>query len=109
MEKSGEDVVLLDRASRATRGKRLTKLLDDEIEEDELFWNQDALKEEEEDDNYQEEPEIADEFDSDFDEDVFRNISFELFCAFFFLLLIFCNLHSHSTLSSGAGARGRRA
>ncbi|WVZ25107.1 hypothetical protein V8G54_003651 [Vigna mungo] len=69
MEKSGDDVVLLDRASRATRGKRLTKLLDDEIQEDELFWNQDALKEEEEDDNYQEEPEIADEFDSDFDED----------------------------------------
>ncbi|KAL3020090.1 hypothetical protein AAZX31_05G125700 [Glycine max] len=69
MEGSGEDVVLLDRASRATRGKRLTKLLDDEIQEDELFWNQDALKEDEEDDNYQEEPEIADEFDSDFDQD----------------------------------------
>lgn len=47
----------------------MTKLLDDEIEEDELFWNQDALKEEENDDNYEEEPEIADEFDSDFDED----------------------------------------
>ncbi|ESW30830.1 hypothetical protein PHAVU_002G186100 [Phaseolus vulgaris] len=69
MEKSGEDVVVLDRASRATRGKRLTKLLDDEIQEDELFWNQEALKDEDEDDNYQEEPEIADEFDSDFDED----------------------------------------
>lgn len=24
---------------------RMTKLLDEEIEEDELFWNQDALKE----------------------------------------------------------------
>jgi len=82
MEKSGEDVVVLDRASRATRGKRLTKLLDDEIQEDELFWNQEALKDEDEDDNYQEEPEIADEFDSDFDEDVFRNIFFQLFCAF---------------------------
>ncbi|KAL2343576.1 hypothetical protein Fmac_004861 [Flemingia macrophylla] len=69
MERSGEDAVFLERASRATRGKRMTKLLDDEIEEDELFWNQDALKEEEEDDNYQEEPEIADEFDSDFDQD----------------------------------------
>ncbi|RDX88823.1 SWR1 complex subunit 2, partial [Mucuna pruriens] len=69
MERSGEDVVLLDRASRATRGKRLTKLLDDEIQEDELFWNQDALREDADDDNYQEEPEIADEFDSDFDED----------------------------------------
>ncbi|KAH7571421.1 hypothetical protein JRO89_XS04G0047700 [Xanthoceras sorbifolium] len=61
--------VFLDRGSRATRGKRMTKLLDDEIEEDELFWNQDALKEEEEDVNYEEEPEVADEFDSDFDED----------------------------------------
>ncbi|TKY59739.1 SWR1 complex subunit 2 [Spatholobus suberectus] len=68
-ERSGEDIVLRDRASRATRGKRLTKLLDEEIQEDELFWNQDALREDDEDDNYQEEPEIADEFDSDFDED----------------------------------------
>ena len=86
MEGSGEDVVLLDRASRATRGKRLTKLLDDEIQEDELFWNQDALKEDEEDDNYQEEPEIADEFDSDFDQDVFHH-STHLF--FFFPVIIF--------------------
>ncbi|GAU13774.1 hypothetical protein TSUD_82830 [Trifolium subterraneum] len=70
---SGEDeraaLLLLDRASRATRGKRLSKLLDDEVQQDELFWGQDALKEEAEDDNYQEEPEIADEFDSDFDQD----------------------------------------
>ncbi|KAK7319198.1 hypothetical protein RJT34_03916 [Clitoria ternatea] len=72
MEKSGEEeapVVLLDRASRATRGKRLTKLLDEEIQQDDSFWNQEALKEDENDDNYREEPEIADEFDSDFDED----------------------------------------
>ena len=34
----------LDRTSRPTRGKRMTKLLDEEIEEDELFWNQEALK-----------------------------------------------------------------
>ncbi|XP_061342473.1 SWR1 complex subunit 2 [Gastrolobium bilobum] len=61
--------VELDRASRATRGKRLTKLLDEELQEDDLFWSQDALKDEENDDNYQEEPEIADDFDSDFDED----------------------------------------
>ncbi|KAL0321942.1 UNVERIFIED_CONTAM: SWR1 complex subunit [Sesamum calycinum] len=59
----------LDRASRATRGKRMTKLLDDEIEEDEVFWNQDALKEEENDEEYEEEGEVADVFDSDFDED----------------------------------------
>lgn len=71
MEVSKEDdsLVLLDRASRPTRGKRMTKLIDDELEEDELFWNQDALKDEEEDDNYQEEAEVADEFDSDFDVD----------------------------------------
>lgn len=59
----------LDRTSRATRGRRISKLLDDEIEEDEAFWNQDALKEEENDDEYEAEPEVADEFDSDFDED----------------------------------------
>ncbi|XP_015878632.3 SWR1 complex subunit 2 isoform X2 [Ziziphus jujuba] len=70
MDASMDDApVLLDRASRASRGKRMTKLLDDEIEEDELFWNQDALKEEEDDTNYEEEQEVADEFDSDFDED----------------------------------------
>ncbi|XP_065850084.1 SWR1 complex subunit 2 [Euphorbia lathyris] len=61
--------VFLDRATRATRGKRMNKLLDEELEEDELFWNQDALKEEEEDNNYEEENEAADEFDSDFDDD----------------------------------------
>ncbi|KAI4363622.1 hypothetical protein MLD38_019815 [Melastoma candidum] len=67
MEK--EAPAFLDRTSRATRGKRIKKLLDDEIEEDDIFWNQDALMEEEDDDNYQEEPELADVFDSDFDED----------------------------------------
>ncbi|XP_057969085.1 SWR1 complex subunit 2 isoform X2 [Malania oleifera] len=64
-----EDPVFLERGSRATRGKRMTKLLNDEVEEDELFWNQDALKEEENDEIYEEEAEAADEFDSDFDED----------------------------------------
>ncbi|KAL2939837.1 SWR1 complex subunit 2 [Bienertia sinuspersici] len=64
-----EPPVILDRTSRATRGKRMTKLLDEEIEDDEAFWNQDALKEEEEDHEYEAEPEVADEFDSDFDED----------------------------------------
>ncbi|KAI7729029.1 hypothetical protein M8C21_024574 [Ambrosia artemisiifolia] len=47
----------------------MTKLVDDEIEEDDEFWNQDALKEEEDDTNYVEEGEVADVFDSDFDED----------------------------------------
>ena len=60
------DLLLLDRASRATRGKRLSRLLDDEVEQDDLFRGQVALKDEEEDDNYQEEAEITDEFDSDF-------------------------------------------
>ncbi|KAI0519715.1 hypothetical protein KFK09_007174 [Dendrobium nobile] len=64
-----EQILLLERSSRLTRGKRMTKLLDEEIEEDELFWNQDALKEEENDDNYKEEQEVPDEFDSDFEED----------------------------------------
>uniref|UniRef100_A0A0D9X3E0 Vps72/YL1 C-terminal domain-containing protein n=1 Tax=Leersia perrieri TaxID=77586 RepID=A0A0D9X3E0_9ORYZ len=61
--------LLLDRASRATRGKRITKLLEDEVEQDEVFWNQDALKEDENDDNYEEEQDAGDEFDSDFGED----------------------------------------
>lgn len=61
--------VILERSTRATRGKRMSKLLDEELEEDELFWGQDALKEEEHDVNYEEEPETADVFDSDFEED----------------------------------------
>lgn len=70
METSKEDDhVFLDRSSRMTRGKRMNKLLDEELEDDELFWNQDALKEDENDENYQEEGEAVDEFDSDFDED----------------------------------------
>ncbi|KAB1204097.1 SWR1 complex subunit 2 [Morella rubra] len=67
--KEPEAPVFLDRTSRATRGKRMNKLLDEELEEDELFWNQDALKDEENDANYVEEPEVGDEFDSDFDEE----------------------------------------
>ncbi|MFS7957385.1 putative Vps72/YL1 family protein [Helianthus anomalus] len=69
MDSDKEDVVFLDRSSRATRGKRMTKLVDDEIEEDDEFWNQDALKEEEDDTNYVEEADAGDVFDSDFDED----------------------------------------
>ncbi|XAR60236.1 hypothetical protein NMG60_11033512 [Bertholletia excelsa] len=64
-----EEPAFLERASRVTRGKRMTKLLDEEVEDDELFWNQDALKEEDNDENYEEEPEVADVFDSDFDDD----------------------------------------
>jgi hypothetical protein len=43
--KESEAHVFLDRTTRPTRGKRMTKLLDEEVEEDELFWNQEALKE----------------------------------------------------------------
>lgn len=68
-EQEEEAHAFLDRTSRPTRGKRMNKLLDEEIEEDELFWNQEALKDEENDVNYEEEQEVADEFDSDFDED----------------------------------------
>ncbi|CAI9091441.1 OLC1v1026479C3 [Oldenlandia corymbosa var. corymbosa] len=71
METTGKEEaqMFLDRSSRATRGKRMTKLLDEEIEEDEAFWNQEALKEEEHDVEYEEEAEVADVFDSDFETD----------------------------------------
>ncbi|KAK3020289.1 hypothetical protein RJ639_045838 [Escallonia herrerae] len=64
-----KEPVFLERSSRLTRGNRLNKLLNEEAEEDELFWNQDALKEEEDDKVYEEEVEVADVFDSDFDSD----------------------------------------
>lgn len=60
---------IMDRSTRPTRGKRMSKLLDDEVENDEQFWGQDAFREEENDANYQDEGEVADEFDSDFDDD----------------------------------------
>ncbi|XP_064987744.1 SWR1 complex subunit 2-like isoform X2 [Musa acuminata AAA Group] len=69
MTESEEEPVLLERSARLTRGKRMSKLLDNAIEQDEIFWNQDALKEEENDENYEEEVEAADEFDSDFNDD----------------------------------------
>ncbi|KAG0601225.1 hypothetical protein M758_11G094300 [Ceratodon purpureus] len=59
----------MSRPERATRGKRLSKLVDEEIEADEEFWNQDAFKEDGADDEYEEEQEIADEFDSDFNDE----------------------------------------
>ncbi|KAK1323770.1 hypothetical protein QJS10_CPA02g01027 [Acorus calamus] len=49
---------------------RMTRLLDEEIEDDEQFWNQEALKDEENDNEYEEEVEVADIYDSDFDEDI---------------------------------------
>ncbi|CAL5344368.1 unnamed protein product [Camellia sinensis] len=46
----------------------MNKLLDDENKEDKTFWNQEALKEEENDENY-EEGEVVDVFDGDFDDE----------------------------------------
>ncbi|CAM6085282.1 unnamed protein product [Calypogeia fissa] len=60
---------VLDRGSRASRGKRMSKLLDEEAEADDEFWNQDAFKDAADDNEYAEEDEEADVFDSDFDED----------------------------------------
>jgi vacuolar protein sorting-associated protein 72 len=105
---------------------RITKLLEDEIEQDEVFWNQDALKDvgcspplflpfswaaaahgelrdccccaciylqflsahvlllspqEDNDDNYEEEQDAGDEFDSDFDRYV-RSLPSPLFTCF---------------------------
>ncbi|GAA0161486.1 DNA-binding transcription factor [Lithospermum erythrorhizon] len=68
-EEKKDELVFLDRSSRATRGKRMNKLLDEEVEEDEVFWNQEALKDEENDIEYEAEPEAADVCDSDFDID----------------------------------------
>eukprot|EP00250_Pteridium_aquilinum_P005415 c15507_g1_i1 orf=127-1680(+) len=68
MEQEGA-AVFLERSRRATRGKRLTKLLDDETEADEEFWGQDAFREIAEDVEYEAEEDVVDEFDSDFDED----------------------------------------
>lgn len=59
----------LDRASRASRGKRTANLLDEEVEADDEFWNQEAFKDDVEDNEYAAEDEDADVFDSDFDED----------------------------------------
>mmetsp|Transcript_28631 Transcript_28631/g.80639 ORF Transcript_28631/g.80639 Transcript_28631/m.80639 type:complete len:350 (-) Transcript_28631:331-1380(-) len=52
--------------ARSTRGKRIAKLLEDEGEEDEEFWNQDAWQEEGADDDYQSESDEEDVVDSDF-------------------------------------------
>ncbi|GLJ50577.1 hypothetical protein SUGI_1077400 [Cryptomeria japonica] len=62
-------VQILDRSMRKTRGKRMSNLVDDELETDEQFWGQEAFKEEDNDDEYEQEGDAVDEFDSDFDDD----------------------------------------
>jgi len=54
---------------RASRGRRMTRMLEDEDSADEAFWNQDAFKEEQNDEAYESEEEVADVFDADFDEE----------------------------------------
>ena len=54
---------------RASRGRRMTRMLEDEDSADEEFWNQDAFKEEQNDEAYESEEEVADVFDADFDEE----------------------------------------
>lgn len=39
-------IQLLDHASRVTKGKCLSKLLENEVQQDEELWSQDVLKEE---------------------------------------------------------------
>eukprot|EP00899_Mesostigma_viride_P007966 jgi/Mesvir1/17170/Mv07592-RA.1 len=53
---------------RATRGMRMTKLMAEEQQADEEFWNQAALAEEEDDREYSTEESVGDEFDSDFND-----------------------------------------
>ena len=47
----------------------MTRMLEDEDSADEEFWNQDAFKEEQNDEAYESEEEVADVFDADFDEE----------------------------------------
>mmetsp|Transcript_16801 Transcript_16801/g.23376 ORF Transcript_16801/g.23376 Transcript_16801/m.23376 type:complete len:373 (-) Transcript_16801:69-1187(-) len=53
--------------SRASRGKRMSALLDEENEADESFWNQEYFKEEAEDTVYEQQEEEEDVVDDDFD------------------------------------------
>lgn len=52
---------------RKSRGKRVHKLVGEELEADELFWNQDAFEEEGEDEDFSSTETEEDEVDSDFD------------------------------------------
>lgn len=56
--------------ARSTRGKRIAKLIEEEDEDDQEFWNQEAWQEEAVDDDYKSETEEEDVFDSDFSEEV---------------------------------------
>ena len=55
-----------DLPSRSTRGKRMTELVGEEKEKDEVFWKQSMFQEAESDEEYQQESEKEDVFDNDF-------------------------------------------
>jgi len=55
-----------DLPSRSTRGKRMTNLIEEEIEADESFWGQEFFKEEEGDNQYVSEEDEEDVKDEDF-------------------------------------------
>lgn len=61
------DVERIKLPERATRGRRMQALVDDEDTGDEEFWGQDFFQEEEKDVEYGTESEAEDVVDSDFE------------------------------------------
>ncbi|KAJ0408430.1 hypothetical protein ATCC90586_008368 [Pythium insidiosum] len=55
--------------ARSSRGARIHRLIGEEAEADEAFWNQDAWREDGDDDDYSTEEEEEDVVDSDFDDE----------------------------------------
>ncbi|BDA43159.1 probable vacuolar protein sorting-associated protein 72 homolog at N-terminal half [Coccomyxa sp. Obi] len=67
-EEEEVEVPQIQLPNRATRGRRLEKLLEDEDSADEEFWNQDFFQEAKADEEYKTESSEASEADSDFEE-----------------------------------------
>ncbi|CAL8468860.1 g8401 [Coccomyxa elongata] len=67
-EEEEVEVPQIQLPNRATRGRRLEKLLEDEDSADEEFWNQEFFQEEKADEEYATESSEASEADSDFEE-----------------------------------------
>lgn len=59
-----------DLPKRSSRGKRINQLVGEEEEEDNIFWNQDAFQEKNDDENFStnDESSDSDSVDSDFDD-----------------------------------------
>ena len=53
---------------RSTRGKRMTELVGEALDQDSLFYDHETWNEEESDDSFEEEEIQPDEFDSDFND-----------------------------------------